>query len=636
MTVARMSRRLVAVAAVSGLSVAGVGLSLAASSSGACPTYTDPVGDSAYAQNVGTPDGNALLNPDDDLDLLDVSHSVDAGVFTTVLHVKALGRTGPYFNNTDRFTSAFTVGGKAVTVVVDRDYNGQFPTAFGGPGLAPGIVTGKLTVGGTTSTAKVVVKEDFKVSTITMSVAVADVEKAVGASLAGLPFSAMSAGSAVVVTPSQSPGSAARPIDTATAPTTASYVFGGSCSGGSVSAPTPTGDPTDEPTADPTGSPTPEPTDSASPDPTDKPTDEPTDTPEGSTVLAQPRAGCFAFKDAAGDAKPGRAPLTSPNNDADLDLTEISVKSTDDAVQVFSKVATLGTAPTTAVFNGHSFTAAFSVGGKAVSATATKAGAATGTPAAVKATAAFDTKASNVVFTFPKADLETVAGAPLASLTGLTVTSNATNPAGTFDGDTATGAKPEEKSYAYGDNTCFLPPVGKLELVAPAQAAYSDAIAVTGTLTDTADAAVAGVKVHVSLAGQPEVVAVTNDDGEVTVTLPLTGKAGAKTLALSFLGTEAVGPTTATAPFTETVEKPVLKAVAGRGTVTATLTDDDKTPLAGQLVAFTVGSKVTKVKTNAKGVAVLTRQTRGAIVKVGFVAVKDFYSAAPTVSVKVL
>ena len=632
MTVVRLSRRLVTVGAVSGLSVAAVGLSLTAAAAGPCPTYTDPAGDSAYVQNVGTPDGNALLNADDDLDLLDVSHSVDAGVFTTVVHVKALGPTGPYFNNTDRFTSAFTVGGKAVTVVVDRDYNGQFPTAFGGPGLAPGVVTGKLTVAGTTSAAKVVVKEDFKANTITTSVAVADLEKAVGAPLTGLPFSAMSAGSAVVVTPSQSPGSLARPVDTATAPASASYVFGGSCSGGSIPAPTATSQPTEEPTADPTGSPTPEPTGSASPDPSD----EPTDTPEGSTLLAQPRAGCFAFKDAAGDAKPGRAPLTSPNNDADLDLTEIAVRSTDDAVQVFSKVATLGTAPTTPVFTGHSFTAAFSVGGKAVSATATKAGAATGSPAAVKATAAFDTKASNVVFTFPKADLETVAGSALTTLTGLTVTSNATNAAGSFDGDTATGAKPEEKTYAYGDNTCFLPPVGSLQLTAPSTAEYGDRVVVTGTLVDTAKEAVPGVKVHLSLTGEPEQVAVTDADGHVAFPVTLTGKAGAKTVALTFLGTDTVGPVSTTAALTEAVEKTVLKAVAGKGSVTATLTDNDKSPVAGQLVVFTVGSKVTKVKTNAKGVAVLTRQTAGTTVKVGFAAVSGYYSASPTVSAKVL
>jgi hypothetical protein len=592
--------RLVALTSSAGLLI-GVAAFAASASSPAvpCPTWTDPKGDTSAG---GEPTG---ASADPDLDIVGTTFAPDAaGGLTVTVKVAGLTDVGPAFAPGDEFLVKLNIAGVASTVTLTRD------TFF------LGTETAKLKA---TASATGKVTFDVKTSTVTGVFTAAQVATAVGKPLRGLKldtFSALSYG--YTEAPVAAAGLGFPLYDTATAPATLTYTDAGGCGAGGGSVPEPTGTP--QPSTEPSA----------------EPTDEPTDTPEGSPVLAQPRAGCFAFKDAAGDAKPGSAPLTSPNNDADLDLTEISLKSTPDAVQVFSKVASLGTAPDTPVFDGHSFTAAFSVGGKAVSATAEKAGAATATPSTVKATAVFDTKASNVVFTFPKADLEKVAGAALTTLTGLTITSNATNPAGTFDGDTATGAKPEEKTYTYGDNTCFLPPVGSLALTAPTTAEYGDRVVVTGSLTDTAKEAVAGVKVHASVTGQPEQVAVTDDDGKVSFALPLTGKAGAKRVTLTFLGTEDVGPTSAGAALTETVEKTVLKAVAGKGSVTATLTDNDKSPVAGQLVAFTVGSKVTKVKTNAKGVAVLARQPAGTTVKVGFAAVTGYYSAAPTVSAKVL
>ncbi len=116
----------------------------------------------------------------------------------------------------------------------------------------------------------------------------------------------------------------------------------------------------------------------------------------------------------------------------------------------------------------------------------------------------------------------------------------------------------------------------------------------------------------------------------------MTVTAGAKTLTAKFLGSADVGPAGAGAPFTVAPETSVLKAVAGRGTVTATLTDNDRTPIKGQVVTFKVGSRVTKVITNAKGVAVLTRQTKGTSVTVGFAGVRGKYTAAKSVTSRVL
>jgi len=636
MRTALTSRRLIAMTAASGLLLGGLALVATASAAGVCPTYTDAAGDASYGPLAPTPDGNAITNSDEDVDLLDVSHSVDAGVFTTQVHVKKLAATGPYFNYGDRFTTAFTVGGKAVKVVIDRDYTG--PESKTGAAVEKGAVT----VAGAATTAKVTVKVDLKASTVTASVAAADIETAIGASVVGQPFSAMSTTSTVVLTPLSSPAPVTRLIDTATAGATVVYVFGGSCSGGAVPVPPaePTDTPTDEPSAEPSASPSDEPSAEPSAEPSGEPSEQPTEEPEGPVALFdQPRTGCFVFKDPAGDAKPGRAPLLSPNNDADLDLLEVAVKSPDDGLQVFAKVAKLGTAPATALFTGHSFTVALTVEGKALTVTATKAGAATSNNAAMKATAVFDTTASNVVFTLPKADLEAVSGTPLkagTAITGLTVTSNATNAAGTFDGDTSTGSTPEEKSYAYGDNTCFQPPLGKLALATAASGVFTDMTTVTATLVNSEDAAVQGSTVQLLLTGAPLLKGRTDADGVVVFRFRVTVPAGAKKLTANFLGSSTVGPASSVATFTVKAEKALLKGVAGRGTVTATLIDDDKTALAGQVVVFTVGKKVTKVKTNAKGVAVLTRQVKGATVKVSFAAVPARYTAAPTVSVRVL
>lgn len=575
------------------MTVGGISLAGLATAAGACPTYTDPAGDGVLA---GDPSGETQ---DDNLDILAVSHSVDADVFTSAVMVKKLLATGPNFSFYDRFLSTFTVDKKVVEIRADRDNTGDAP-----------VITGSLRVAATLTTAKVTVGVDVKTNTVTIGIAVPDLEKAVGSSLGGQAFSAMSSKTTQPMTPPVATPAATVQLnlaaDTAAAAATSSYVFGGSCSGGT---------PAPGPSVTPTPTPPPAPVD---------------------PLLAQPRAGCALFKDAAGDALPGRAPLSGPN-DPDLDLTEVAMKSEAEAVKIFAKVAKLGS-PSLPIFTGHKFTAAFSVGGKPVTLSATGAGPATATPATVKATAVFDNAKSNVVFTVPKADLVTVLAAPLAEgtpITNLTLTTNATNPAGTFDGDTAVGVKPEEKAYAVGDNTCFLPPSGKLSLSGATSGVFTDTATVLGTLVDEDDATVEGATLRLVLTGQPPVLAETDEDGIATFVVPMKSKAGSLGLSVQFNGNADVGPAGAGLPFTVLPEASVLTATAGKGTATATLLDNDRTPIVGQLVSFTVGSKVTKVKTNAKGVAVLTKQVSGSTAKVGFAAVPAAYTAAKTVSVKV-
>jgi hypothetical protein len=352
-----------------------------------------------------------------------------------------------------------------------------------------------------------------------------------------------------------------------------------------------------------------------------------------------PRAGCYLFKDGPGDAFPGSAPISSPQSDDDLDLTQISMRSTPDAVSVFSRVAALGDAPQPP-FDGHRFTTSFVINGKTVTATATEAGAAETTPATAKATAVFNTTKSYVIFTFPKADLATAAGAAITdgtAITNLSVVSNAVfSPLGDFDGDTAAGTTPAEKTYAYGDNTCFQPPTAIVTLDTTGRGVYSDKAVVDVSVTDVDENALPGVKVHLQLTGMREMTLVTDDEGIAGFTFPITVPAGSKTLTATFLGSVDASPAGAGAPFTVSPESTVLKAVGGKGSVTATLTDNDKTPLASQLVAFKVGSKTTKVKTNSKGVAVLSKLAKGSTASVSFAAVTGKYAAAKAVSAKAL
>jgi hypothetical protein len=567
-----------------------------------------------------------LLSADDDLDLLDVSHSVDAGVFTSKVHVTALGTSGPFVNFSDRFAVAFTVAGKAVAITVDRDYTESFVDG------ADAVIEGVLSVAGTATTAKVVVTLDFKANTVTSAVTVADLEKAVGGALAGKPFTAMSATSTVVLATVVGPSQGLFKADTATAAATASYVFGGSCSGGGTPVPAPTETPTGDPSPDPS--------------PTDEPTDPPT-TPSGPVLFDQPRAGCLQFPDAGGDAATNPVSAAAGDTDDDLDLTGVVYKTTADALQVFVKEKKLAAAPSSAsgaVYDTHSFTTGFTVGGKAIAVTAGKSGAATATvggaaSTALHPTAAFDTKSSNIVFSVPLADLAALTAHPVsgAAVTALTATSAAkgsTVPAPSSTADSAAPATAVQKTYVVGDNTCFQPPIGKITIDG-ASGVYSDVSTITANLVDSADAAVEGARVSLALTGMPARTATTDADGDAVFTFPITVPAGAKTAVISFVGSDTVGPTKASAPYTVKLESTVLKAVGSKGAVTATLSENDPRPLANRTVVFTAGKKVYKVKTNAQGRASVSKLAKGTVVKVSFPSVAGYYAAAAPVSAKV-
>lgn len=598
------TRRLLALTTASGLALTGLvvaGTATADAPAGPCPTYTDAAGDAA----PGDPSLYPLFG-EDDVDLLAVSLSVDAGVFTSALKVAALTDYGPEYAVGESVQSLLTVAGKAVVLKAVRDGS-----------TTPATVTATMTVAGAASDAKVSAVYDLKASTITLGVAVADLEKAAGASLSGQPVTAMSATSSTWY---PTPGASGFAYDTATAPKTATYSFGGSCSGAAPVS---------------TSSPTPTPTPSA------------TTPPPSDGLFAQPRKGCVQFKDAAGDATSNPVTGALGDPDDDLDLIAVNYKTTGSALQVFVKETALGTAPSSLggfVYDTHSFATGFTVGGKAITLTAGASGPATATVAgaastALHATATFDTKASNVVFSVPLADLATVTGAAVngAAVTALTASSDAESSDG-LPGGTADEAAPTtvaEKTYAVGDNTCFLPPAGKLYLDG-LTGVYTDGAAVVASLQDADGADVAGAALTLAVPGQPTRSAVTNATGDAVFRFRVTSKAGASTAALTFTGTDTVGAAKLSAPFVVKAESTVLKAVASKGYVTATLTDNDRTPVAKRVIVFTVGSRTAKTVTNAKGQAVLKGLAKGTVVKVAFAAVPGYYTAAKSVTAKAL
>jgi hypothetical protein len=582
----------------------GGGLGLPAA---ACNTYTDPGGDGVAFSTAPVP---SPIPTDAGLDILGVVLGTSATKVATYVRVDDL-INAPEFAEGDTWTVGFTAKGKAVTVTVERgDAQPVVDATIG--------AYSEVTVGGAAVTSvphDVVYDEtnDF----VIISLDRAKLEAALGGALAGTSLTALSAESGTrYVFPTAVADQAAAPAGTAFA------VDSNPCfAGGGTPGPTPTPEPSEEPEEEEPGEEEPE-------------EEEPVD-----PFLPQPRAGCFLFKDAAGDAYPGIAPLSSPESDPDLDLTEVSLKSGISALEVFAKVTDLGASPSIPIFTGHSFSTSFSIGGKAFSVQALGTGPATSTPASMSATAKLDETANNVVFTIPLDDIETVLGAPLTAgtaITNLTVVSNASNPLGDFDGDTAAGATPAEKTHPFGNNACFMPPAGKLTLVAPASGAFSDKVTVVATLLDSEDEAVEDARVVLKAPGQADLSATTSDAGKATFVLPLTASARSIVLSAIFAGNPTVGAAGAGQPFTIKSETTLLKAVAGKGTVTATLTDNDKTAVAGKTVVFTVGKKVTKVVTNAKGVAVLKKQVKGSTVKVAFAGVKNFYVAAKSVSAKVL
>lgn len=613
MTAGRLPRRLVVGLTSAALlgGVVGVVPLLGSAGAAGCLGWTDAAGDASTAQ---------LPNPagawgDDNLDLVAATFVTTATTVTTTFTVTKLNEGASDYG--DEFHLNFTAGGKDLQIYADRDVD------FG-PGKLVGDDAGYYNFTDNESGAgKATATYDLAKSTVTITGSLADLSTVAGVPLAGKPVSAVVAGTQNFFMPA----AAGVPYDDAA--TTQVLTLGVDCAGGG------TPEPSGPATASPTASASPAPSPTAGPSPTAPATT--------GGLFDQPRKNCATFKDPTGDADPTETGLDSENA---LDITQVNLKSPAGSLQVFVKLVD-PSAALLDVFDGPVYTATFSVGGKTVAVSAPATGPATATVGGtangdIKASAKVDAANKNIVFTVPVDGLSKAVGSAVKAGTAITAAKAETaadSLLGPQPADTATGTTPAEKTYAYGDNSCFKPPPGVLEIDADPSGQYGDTTELFAALKDADGSPVQGVKVAAVLSGGRSVTAKTDEDGIAELRIPLLVPAGKKTLAVSYAGDVEVGPAKATKAFTVAAEKTRLKAVALRGAARATLLDDDRPrahAVVGRYVSFVVGSSRRVVKTGSSGVASLAGLRKGTVVKVTFLPVKGYYLGTPTYTVRVL
>jgi hypothetical protein len=613
------------VGAVLASSLIGAGLVAASAADAPCTTFTDAKGDSAPADAPMLPAG------EDDLDITGVAFDTVDNKLAVSVYVAELN-IAPEYSFGDSFSVTFKHGGKAIELYAYR-YN---PTDIG-DGLSNFYDQTGMDVDGTAAATTMKVTYDEKASKVVFTLPLEDIDKATKTPTAGASFSTLAA---------QSSGdniAVAEPWDDAAAPKDLTYAVGTACGGGGASVPTAT-----LPTPAPSVEPAPAPAPAAG----------------GGDPSKLPNADCFLAKDPKGDAHVlnGNVP-----NDADLDLTNMTLGSDAKNLYAYLKVDKLADGPqfhdghrfyVNFTFNKHTFTAAGSAFKNDGSAQLKDGLAQTGQVAHVTQLAVdgvssatdpervtgngpgfvesglkyvFDAKTSTVTAILPIADLEKYGKAPAAGASLTSVYGGAygdayavAQPADAIP-DGATTPDTSKVTWAVGDNHCFgaaAPAASPLTSVGAVKAQYGDIAPVAAKLVDAAGAPVAGKAVTFTL-GTSTVSGTTGPDGVAKAALLVKEKAGKRSLVITSDDAKVA------VDFTVAVEKTALKAAGGKGAVTATLTDDDKKPVAGQVITFASGSKKVTAKTDAKGVAKATGLPPGNI-KVTYAGAAGMYAAAST------
>ena len=328
-------------------------------------------------------------------------------------------------------------------------------------------------------------------------------------------------------------------------------------------------------------------------------------------------AACHAITDAKGDGTAGPAGAASSSHDiewVDHAIVGEELRST-------VKLAAMEDSPEA---TGDRVSVSFSVGEKAITQFAVRQGSApyplaTGT-ASAGTTATWSPDKDVVVLAMKVAEAEKTIGVPLA---GATLTKLGADVKDAWDGMLASWDSAMASEYVMG--ACEAAAATKMAVTAPAAAPYSDAVNLVATLTRGDGTPLSGKEVAFTLAtltGR----GVTGADGVARARIVMTRPAGSYELTAAYAGDAAAPAASAKRPFRVVAEKTVLTATGAKGTVTATLADDDRQRLAGQPVMFTVGSKTTTVKTNAQGVAQLAGQKPGTAVGVSYAGAAGKYA----------
>ncbi len=600
MRVSPLSRRLTYAALSAGLLAAALVPLTASAATAACPTYVDDAEDSAPVDPALSP-----IFQDGQLDILSVTHSTAKGVFSTTFVLSALNDYGSEYSIGDWYEANFTVVEKAVSMRVTRDANVEGTTAT------------RLQVDGVTTEVVPEALYDFDKETVTLTVKQAELEKAVGAKLAGRPLTGMGARSL------ENYKAFGLAWDFADAPEGAVHVFGTACKAGAAQkpAPAPTGAASASPSAKPSASASATPSASASATPSASTSASATASPSGSPAPPQPTVpvpahGCIGFADAKGDARPGgQAP-----NDPHLDLLSVTARTTSTTLSGHLQVDKLAARPSFAAFTGHRFEYQFSVGGKLVLLRATAEGPGEGLVDGVlvpdlKVTAAFDVVSSQVVLTVDRAGLAQALGRELPMGTFLEAQvgrSIARSPAVSFTADTASPEDAARARYTVGDNTCFAP---KLSVTAPGEVQTSD-VALVSIALSTSDGRVAkGQTVTGRIGSGRTATATTDSSGLATLRVPVSDAAGTRELVVQSSGTAGDGELRSTVRVL--VEQTRLALRSSGGTVTGTLTDDDGRAVSGQRLVFAFGGRSVAATTDSRGRAAVSVPA-GTVVEVSY------------------
>ncbi|MDP3713462.1 MAG: hypothetical protein Q8R60_13385 [Mycobacteriales bacterium] len=629
------ARRTVAMTGAATL-VATVGLTawIGTASADACPAWTDPKGDSTTGQ-AGIP-----LTEDAQMDITAAAVGTVGDSFVIRITTDGLGDSSS--DAGDEFGLEFTLAGQEMLAYADR---------IKPLGVELDVTAAILNFTSDTPNGAATATYDVKSKTVTITGKLTELAKSVGKPVAGQSATGLNA-----YTSNQVDGLPVTRYDDA--PTKLTTTIGTACEmAGGAPAPAPSGSATGTPSASATPTASASPSGSASPTATASPSGSASPTPSGAPPAAAaglPRAGCFTFADAKGDAPS----VVSEANDPDLDLLGLTLQSTPETTKAFLKVDKLGKRPAEAP--GHTFSTLFTAGKKLVQIvgtaydpaqiTAVHEGLASvtaplpvklnpptrlsvdGTAVTSTLKVTYDATNSTVIMAIPTAELtkatagEFDAGKTLTAVLGR---ASAQYLAASFTVDTtakdnAAAATPAE-TWTVGDNACFTSPTTLTNLGAT-KAQFGDVAKLAVKLADSAGKPVAGQKVTLALPGTTATVT-TGTDGVARVAMTVRATAGATTMTAAFAGAGAFDKSALSVPFTVAVEKTVLSAKGAKGAVTATLLDDDKKAVAGQTVTFAQGSVKKTAKTDAKGVAKVSGLKPGQAVKVTYAGLAGKYAA---------
>ena len=550
----------------------------------ACPAWTDAKGD-AYTGGQQTP-----VTGDDNLDIVSTTVGTAGGALVSTITVSDIATTHSDFG--DEFRVTFNVGGKTIVVYADRDPAGKIAGIWNKTDDKFGDATAAY---------------DMAKNTVTITAPFAELDKALGSSSLGKTASAF-----VTATLNQAREATVLKYDESAAPASLSYQLGALCSGGAAGVPAP--------------------------------------------VPPSLPGVCFDFTDPKGDAAPYAQAAPAVANDPDLDILGVTYQTTADRFVTTIRVDKLATR--SAYAPGHVFYSDFTFNKLAFSifaatydpsaiGTARNTGAeATGVlaptaqfrvagayKADVPVDAKFDLATSTVTLSVPRDGITKHAKTEFADGAELTLVKAVSKV--DFGGVTPAGGDvtgPADAKLVVGSNACFGPAAAKLLNVGKTSVQYTDAAAVAAKLTSSTGKALAGKTVRFQV-GSAAATARTGSDGVARAALDPRLAAGTYTLVTSFAGDATAGKVTLSTPFKVSVEVTKLAlSVAKSGskrTVTAKLLDDDRRPVAGQVVDWFVnGKKVGSARTSSAGVATLGSAKPGQTVLAQFAGVAGKYAAS--------